>query len=130
MSTVRAVRMPTPNDISPFSSRSRATLRTCITHPPRFVSGGPSSRGPAQDRRGDLVGLVELGEMAGAGDRGDLGAAGNRGRKPVGVAARHDAVLFAPDQQGWRRDQWQTLFQAGVAERPESARRGLVGTGL
>src|SRR6516164_2451514 len=30
MSTVRAVRIPTPSDISPFSSRSRAAFRTFI----------------------------------------------------------------------------------------------------
>ena len=34
ISTVRAVLIPTPSDISPFSSRSRATLRTCISLAP------------------------------------------------------------------------------------------------
>ena len=48
----------------------------------------------------------------------------------VGVAARHDAVFGAPDQQGRRLDQRQPLFEPGVAERPEGAGRRLGGAGL
>ncbi len=49
---------------------------------------------------------------------------------PIGIAARHDRVLLAPDQQRRRIDQLQPLLQLGVAERPEDARGGLIGARL
>src|SRR5437588_3235942 len=95
-------------------------------HPwrPLYDPRGFSGR-PAQDCGGDLVGFVELREVTGAGDRGDFGLAGDRSGEAVGVAARHDAVLLAPDQQGRRSDQRQAFFEPGVAERPKGARRSL-----
>src|SRR5271169_3782686 len=88
------------------------------------------SGGPAQDRGGDLVGSVELGEMAGARNRHNFGPAGERRGEAAGVAARHDPVLFAPDQQGRGGNQRQSLFEPGVAERPEGAGRRLGGAHL
>src|SRR4051794_20519856 len=85
---------------------------------------------PGEDRLGDGVGLVELGEVAGAGDRANLGFAGDAAGEPLGIAARHDAVLLAPEEQCRRFDRGQALFKLGVAERPEDAGRRLGGAGL
>src|SRR5260370_42477978 len=85
---------------------------------------------PGQYRGGDLVGLVELGEVPGAGDDPDLALAGNAAGETVGVAARHDAVLLAPQQQRRRADQRQPFFELGIADRPEDARRRLAGAHL
>src|SRR4051794_25142057 len=85
---------------------------------------------PLQDRGGDGVWLIELGEVAGTGDDPDLGLAGDALREFVCVAARHDPVLLAPQQQRRCRDQRQPLFELGVAERPKDTRRRLAGAGL
>src|SRR5260221_1223882 len=109
----------------PFVSACTEVAGCAALHPPYRLLPRP-----AENFRGDGVGLVELGEMAGAGDRADLGLAGDAAGEPVGVAARHDAILLAPEQQCRRLDQWQPLFELGVAERPEDAGRRLGGAGL
>src|SRR5215510_16515541 len=68
--------------------------------------------------------------MAGAGYRGDLGTADNRRSEAIGVAARHDAILLAPDKEGRRSNQRQTLVEFRVAKRPAGACRGLASARL
>src|SRR5207247_10091770 len=82
---------------------ARAGLMGFAALSPSYVHSRLSSPGEARLR--DRVGLIELGKMAGAGDRLDLGLAGNPVREFIGVAARHDAVLFAPEEQRRRLDQ-------------------------
>src|ERR1700720_563275 len=101
----------------------------CAALPPPYEAQ-PRSAGPGEDRLGDRVGLIEFREMAGAGDRLHLGLAGDAVREFISVAARHDAVLFTPEEEGRRFDQWQPFFEFRVAERPKDARRRLARAGL
>src|SRR4051794_39279311 len=87
----------------PATSTARAQQR----RQPRSVDrrGWRSSAHEAEDRRGDIVGLVELGQMPRAGDDPRLGprfdGLGNGG----GVAPGHQPVLLAPQNQGRRLDE-------------------------
>ena len=68
--------------------------------------------------------------MTGAADDLYRGGAGDAASEYLGVRARHDLVMLAPQQQCRGLDQVQALFDPGIAERPEGARRGFVRAGL